>query len=120
MRKFLSLGLLCFSLICCKSKSVPETLIQPDKMKKILYDIHIVDGYISTIGTPDSARKVSAAYYKGIYKKFKVDSVTYTKSMDYYYKHPDLLTEMYDDIKADLQKTKVALEKKPAKPAIKK
>jgi hypothetical protein len=89
-------------------------------MEKILYDIHIVDGYISTIRNPDSAKKVSAAYYKGVYKKFKVDSVTYTKSMDYYYKHPDLLTEMYDDIKANLQKTKTRLEKVPAKPAVKK
>jgi hypothetical protein len=120
MRKFLSFALLCFSLICCKSKAVPETLIQPDKMKKILYDIHIVDGYISTIQNPDSGKKVSAAFYKGIYTKFKVDSALYTKSMDYYYNHPDVLTEMYDDIKADLQKTKTALEKKPVKPAVKK
>jgi hypothetical protein len=120
MRNFLALGLLCFSLICCKSKEVPPRLIQPDKMGKILYDIHVADSYVSTISKPDSAKKVSAAYYKGIYKKYQVDSVTYTRSMDYYYKHPDMLTDVYDTIKQNLQRTKTKLEKVTVKPKLKK
>jgi hypothetical protein len=120
MRNFLALGLLCFFLISCKSKGVPKEFIQPDKMTKILIDIHIADSYISTMTKPDSAKKVSAAYYKGIYKKFNVDSVSYTRSMDYYYKHPDMLTGIYDDVKKDLEKTKAKLEKVPSKPVLKK
>ena len=119
MRKFLALGLLCFLLINCKSKEVPKALIQPDKMEKILIDIHIADGYISTITDADSAKKVSAAYYKGIYKKFRVDSASYTRSMDYYYKHPDVLSDMYTNIKKDLEKTKAKLEKVSVKPVLK-
>jgi hypothetical protein len=106
MRKFLSLILISLSFICCKSKEVPKAIIQPKQMEKVLYDIHIADSYITSIGNVDSAKKVSAAFYKGIYKKFKTDSVQYNKSMDYYYKHPDLLTEIYDQIKKDLEKTK--------------
>jgi hypothetical protein len=120
MRKFLALGLLCLFLISCKSKGVPKELIQPDKMEKILIDIHIADSYISTMTKPDSAKRVSAAYYKGIYKKFNVDSVSYTRSMDYYYKHPDMLTDIYDNVKKDLEKTKAKLEKIPSKPVLKK
>jgi hypothetical protein len=120
MRKFLALGLLCFLIISCKSKGVPKEFIQPDKMEKILIDIHLADSYISTMTNADSAKKVSAAYYKGIYKKFSVDSVAYTRSMDYYYKHPDMLTDIYDNIKKDLGKTKTKLEKVPAKPVVKK
>jgi hypothetical protein len=115
MRNFLALGLLCFFLICCKSKEVPNTLIQPDKMAKILFDIHIADSFVSTITKPDSAKKVSAAYYKGIYKKYQVDSVSYTRSMDYYYKHPEVLTDVYDTVKRNLQQMKTRLEKVPVK-----
>lgn len=120
MRKFLALSLICFFLISCKSKGVPKEFIQPDKMEKILIDIHITDSYISTMANPDSAKKVSAAYYKGIYKKFNVDSVSYTRSLDYYYKHPDKLTDIYNKIKKDLGIAKAKLEKNPYKPVLKK
>lgn len=106
MRKFILLIFISLSLICCKSKEIPKEIIQPGKMGKILYDIHIADAYISSIGDADSAKKVSSAFYKGIYIKFKTDSAQYSKSMDYYYKHPDLLTDMYEKIKTDLEKTK--------------
>ncbi len=106
MRKFLSLIFTCLFLICCKSKEIPKDIIPPKQMEKVLYDIHIADAYITTIGDTDSAKKVSSAYYKGIYKKFKTDSVAYNKSLDYYFRHPDLLTDIYERIKTDLQKNK--------------
>lgn len=116
MRKFLSLIFISLSLICCKSKEVPKELIQPKQMEKILYDIHIADAYITTIGDADSARKISSAFYRGIYKKFKTDSVQYSRSMDYYYEHPAILTEMYEKIKTDLEKTKQKQDTVSVKP----
>lgn len=110
MKKILFLGYLFLVIYGCKSP-IPKDIIQPDKMGKILYDIHIVDGYISTMPNPDSAKKVAASYYKGVYKKFDVDSVSYTKSMDFYYKNPEIMTEMYKKIQADLKKTKAKTEK---------
>ncbi len=106
MRKFLSLIFISLFLISCKSKEIPKEIIQPKQMEKILYDIHIADAYITTIGDSDSAKKVSSAFYRGIYRKFKTDSVQYTRSMNYYYKRPELLTDMYERIKKDLEKTK--------------
>jgi hypothetical protein len=94
----------------CKSK-IPSNIIEPDKMQKILYDIHVADGYISTINLPDSARKVAAAYYKGIYKKFDVDSVKYNRSMNYYYAHPNDLDKIYKGISKTLEKQKKTMEK---------
>jgi hypothetical protein len=98
----------------CKPKT-PKNVIQPDKMSRILYDIHIADGYISTLSIPDSAKKVAASYYKGIYKKFDVDSVLYTKSMNYYYAHPDELSDIYGTVTTSLKKTKDSLDKIEAK-----
>lgn len=116
MRKLLSLIFVSLIFICCKSKEVPETLIQPKQMEKILYDIHLADSYITSIGDVDSAKRLSAAFYKGIYKKHKTDSAHYTRSMDYYYNHPDYLTQIYEQVKKDLEKTKKKQDTISAKP----
>lgn len=97
-------------LFGCKPK-IPKDIIEPDKMQKILYDIHVADGYISTILLPDSSKKVAAAYYKGIYKKFEIDSTQYNKSMDYYYAHPKDLDKIYKNISKTLESQKKTLEK---------
>jgi len=111
MRNFLCVGLVLILLSGCKSK-IPADIIQPEKMQVILYDIHIVDGYVSTLGADqDSAKRIAAAYYKGVYTKFAIDSVLYTKSMAFYYDHPEILTGMYDQVNATLKKSKDSLDK---------
>lgn len=110
MKKMLLLGFLFAVSLGCKSP-VPKEIIQPDQMQKILYDIHIVDGYINVMPNQDSAKKVAAAYYKGVYKKFGIDSVMYSKSMDFYYKNPEIMNEMYSKIQADMNKNKPKVEK---------
>ena len=93
----------------CKSKT-PDGIIELSRMEGILFDIHVVDGYISTIYVPDSARKVASAYYKGIYKKFDTDSAEYTRSLNYYYQNPEKLQEMYKVISARLDKQKASIK----------
>jgi len=110
MRNFLCIAMVVTIIAGCKSK-IPENIIEPIKVESVLYDIHIADAYISTISNQDSAKKVASAYYKGIYKKFKIDSASYTKSMNFYYDHPDILTEMYKNVNASLKKTKDSLDK---------
>lgn len=110
MKKILLAGLLLFVLSGCKSK-IPKDVIPPDQMSKILYDIHVVDGYINVMPSQDSARKVASAYYKGIYKKFGIDSASYTHSMNFYQKNPEVMSEMYATIKADMEKEKTKVEK---------
>ncbi|QNK63327.1 DUF4296 domain-containing protein [Pedobacter sp. PAMC26386] len=105
MRNFLCICLLLISIGGCKP-GMPSNIIKPDKMGEILYDIHMVDGYITSIPDPDSAKNTGAAYYKGIYKKFAIDSVQYTRSMNYYYDHPDVMNLMYEKITAKLTKAK--------------
>ncbi|KQR71060.1 hypothetical protein ASF92_06580 [Pedobacter sp. Leaf176] len=98
------------ALAGCRQK-MPPNIIAPDKMQNILYDIHVADGYISMIAMADSSRKVAAAYYKGVYKKFGIDSAKYAQSMNYYYKHPQDLEKMYKSIAQRLGKQQKAMEK---------
>jgi hypothetical protein len=110
MRRLCWAGLLLFLVAGCKPE-VPKDILQPEEMAPVLYDMHIADGYISTIPIPDSARKVGASYYKAIYKKYGIDSARYTKSMNYYYDHVDLLSGIYKDVTADLKKSKDSIDK---------
>lgn len=84
-------------LYACKP-GIPKEIIQPDKMEKVLFDIHVVDGYISTMSNKNTAMLTASSYYKGVYKKFDIDSAIYAKSMTYYYSHPDVLDKLYESV----------------------
>lgn len=71
-----------------------------------MHDIHIADGYIQTIYVPDSAKKVAASFYGGIYKKFGIDSALYSKSLDYYMLNPRVMDGIYGKVTAALTKEK--------------
>ncbi|MFD2581022.1 DUF4296 domain-containing protein [Pedobacter vanadiisoli] len=103
-------GLMTVILWCGCKPSIPDDIIKPDKMEKILYDIHIVDGYVANIYMVDSAKKVAAAYYKGIYKKFGIDSAQYNKSLLWYNTNPKELETIYKNIQKSLTKQKKAVE----------
>ena len=64
-------------------------------MAKVLYDIHMADSYMNMLTRQILLKIIAAAYYKGIYKKFGIDSALYTKSMDYYYTDPKALNDIY-------------------------
>ena len=110
MRRLVWTLVVLFFMFGCKPKA-PEGVIDRETMEQILYDVHLVDGYLSTIYLQDSARKVGAAYYSGIYKKYNTDSVQYTKSLNYYNSNPDQLQEIYKSISKKLENQKVSLKK---------
>ncbi|WP_316831588.1 DUF4296 domain-containing protein [Pedobacter aquatilis] len=110
MRRLITVLVIASIIVGCKEK-MPPNIIAPDKMQNILFDIHVVDGYISTIALPDSSKKVAAAYYKGIYKKFGIDSAKYAQSMSYYYQHPKDLDKIYKNITQRLSKQQKKMEK---------
>lgn len=103
MIRFLMAFLVVATVISCKP-GIPKDIVQPNQMEQILYDIHVVDGYVSFIPVPDSAKKITAPIYKGIFKKYGIDSAQHAKSMAYYYQHPDILSKMYDRISERLKK----------------
>lgn len=105
MRNFLYIVIVFFLISGCKP-GVPKDIIQPDEMAKVLHDIHIADGYLGQIARPDSVKIIAAGYYKGIYKKYDIDSALYTRSMNYYYKDPKVLNDIYVKVTGQLTKEK--------------
>lgn len=117
MRRFLTAILLSIFFYSCKP-GIPKDIIQPVAMEKILFDIHLIDGYATTIASVsmDSTKKVIAPYYKGIYKKHGVDSALYTQSLNYYYQHPNLLKVIYEHVTNQLLKTRDKVASVPVDP----
>ncbi len=97
---FLIMMLLVFS---CKP-GIPNDVLKPQQMENILFDIHIVDGYLYTLPVNDSLKIIASAYYNGVYKKYGIDSATFTGSKNYYYQHTDLFKDMYANIVEKLEK----------------
>ncbi|WP_231459310.1 DUF4296 domain-containing protein [Pedobacter sp. Leaf132] len=110
MRNLIYFVLASAFLLACKEKR-PENITPPEKLQRILYDIHVVDGYISTIANSDSSKKVASAYYKGIFKRYGTDSAKHAQSMAYYYAHPTELAEVYKVISNKLERQKKVMEK---------
>jgi len=103
MQRFFAIIIICISFFACKP-GIPKEIIQPDQMEKVLFDIHVVDGYIGTITKQDTAKIVASSYYNGVYKKFNIDSATYNRSLNYYYNHPDLLNKIYENLSKTFEK----------------
>ena len=105
MKKFFAIISICVTFFACKP-GIPSNVIQPDKMEKILFDIHTVNGYIGVQSRPDTAKIVASSYIKGVYTKFEIDSASYTRSLNYYYNRPDLLNKIYENLNKQFEQAK--------------
>ncbi|SMC41355.1 DUF4296 domain-containing protein [Pedobacter africanus] len=110
MKNFLCIAMVFFFASGCKP-GIPKDIIQPEEMAKVLQDIHIADGYVTNTPHPDSIKVLAASYYKGIYKKYNIDSALYAKSMEYYNTDPKALNDIYLKVTAELTKEKNSILK---------
>lgn len=110
MKQFTYVTLLFLLIAGCKP-GVPKDVIQPEEMAEVLQDIHLVDAYVGTLANVDSTKVKAASYYKGVYKKYGIDSALYTKSLNYYQEDPRELDKLYTVILADLNASKTAIVK---------
>lgn len=111
MNRIFAILLICVALYACKP-GIPNDVIQPDKMEKVLFDIHSVDGYIGSLQKPDTAKIVASSYYKGVYKKFDIDSATYLRSLNYYLERPDLLNKIYENLMKEFDEARKRNDKR--------
>jgi hypothetical protein len=117
MSRFFSAIVICTLLYACKP-GIPKHIIQPEEMEKILYDIHVIDGFSATfsMAAPDSMKKIISPYYTGVYKKHGIDSAKYNQSLNYYYEHPEVMKLMYDHVTQQLSKAKEKATKLATQP----
>lgn len=68
------------------------------KMVELMTDIHLVDGFVSTVMYNDTLKINKKDYYQSVYRKHKTSEAVYLKSLKYYSKDPQLLDTLYDRV----------------------
>jgi hypothetical protein len=102
MRKLnLLLLAFCFVILSCKEDVVtkPKNLIERDKMVAIIYDLSVLEAAKSQTSGIYHYPK-SSQFLK---EKYKVDSLTFAQSSQYYASDMKEYKKMYDEVKARLQ-----------------
>ncbi|MGV3509985.1 MAG: DUF4296 domain-containing protein [Sphingobacteriaceae bacterium] len=102
MRRLLLLFFVYVFLSAC-GDDTPDGIIDKETMVPLLTDLHLADGYASSI-YGDSVNEKSAVVYKALYKKYGTDSLGLRKSLDYYIKHPEKLEPIYKQVETSLQR----------------
>lgn len=96
----------------CKD-SVPEQIISQDDMVPVLRDLHLANGYTSSM-YGDSANSKIASIYQALYKKYDIDSITLRRSISFYAQSPEKLEVIYTQVQAQLLSYKSAEQKRIA------
>lgn len=113
MRYFFLVLIFIFS---CKSKtSVPDDVLQPNKMETVLQDLMrsdvFVDDYILSRDTTLNKDATHIDYYNQVFALHKISKEEFQKSFNYYKSHPALLETVMDSI----GKTKAPTKLLPSK-----
>lgn len=113
-RLFALLLFSCFLLLSCskKEEKIPETVIPKEKMVLVLVDIHLAEAG-SQFNVPfDNSTNIKQAYYQFIFKKHKITYPQLMKSWTFYTEHPEIFSEVYNEVITELSKKQAAAESK--------
>ena len=93
-------GLMCFSCgIDQKKEEIPSEIIEPQKMKEILWDINLMESNLRRRvdigeGTKSLQREEDLNF---ILSKHEVNDSVFDKSYNYYATHPELMKKILED-----------------------
>ena len=110
MKKITSTIIALFVLVSCNNAPIakPENLIEEKVMTDILYDLMLLDAIKSQ--NPYDTIKKNIKPKEFIFKKYKIDSIQFVKSNQYYISQIDEYKKMYDAIHERLENEKKANE----------
>jgi len=96
-RLFFVIAALFFLVVAC-SKSKPKGILSDREMSDLMIEVYILDSYLNNLPI-DSGRKVMPVLYQQLFDKFKMDSTTFVKNLDYYYGNPVELEKVNNKVK---------------------
>lgn len=102
MRIIMIVFLLLGMISCTEKNAVPDGVIPPSKMEKVLWDMMLADRFSTLYILKDSAKLDEKAetfkMYDRVFQVHGVDKETFTKSFRYYMERPDLTKIIMDSI----------------------
>jgi hypothetical protein len=105
-------------LTACNLNKKPAGILDEKQMVGLLTDLHIVDGYVSSILYVDTlkVKMTGRDYYASVYKHHNTTKPIFEKSLKYYSNQPVLLDSLYSQVERNLTaKQKRALKQEEDK-----
>ncbi|HEY0091784.1 MAG TPA: DUF4296 domain-containing protein [Flavobacterium sp.] len=110
MRKVLSILFLLLAFGCDPTNEKPDNLIGKEKMVDILYDLALLDAIKSQRPIYLEENGINPRNY--VYKKYKIDSIQFVKSNQYYSSDFVEYKQIYDEVAKRLESNKLKADPK--------
>ena len=110
-------GLAMLALCCCgnnKEFETPEGYLNPEKMRAIMVDLHMIEGAKAGISVVGDSLPV-AYFYEGLYQKHNITASQLDSNLQFYASHQQELDKIYENVINDLVQLEAQLEKDYAK-----
>lgn len=107
MRKFGWIILLGTTLMTGCGKSMPDEVIPPAKMEKVLYDYHLTLGLSSKLPSSEDHKK--QAYKNYLFKKHNITEAQFDSSMVWYTRNSQELSAIYQNLDKRFSREKTKL-----------
>lgn len=90
------------SLLSCSSKNkAPSSIIQPEEMKSVLWDVMRAQNLAISVSRSDTTTNTIAetkALTQRIFEIHKISAEDFNKSYNWYLRHPELMKVMFDSL----------------------
>lgn len=85
---------------CGGEDKLPPDTLSEQQMADILTDIHLAETRVNKLQlrSLDSSLMIFNRLKSDIWKKYKVDTVAYRDSYNYYMTHPERMTRIYENV----------------------
>lgn len=95
-------------LVSCSSKNkAPSSIIQPEEMKSVLWDVMRAQNLAVTVSRSDTTTNtiaVTKALTEKIFQIHKISAEDFNKSYNWYIRHPELMRLMFDSLYSQKQR----------------
>jgi hypothetical protein len=109
MRISVFICLLALLASCVAKEAVPRDVIQPDKMKLVMWDMVRADEFLSAyVFAKDSTldkKKASDSLYAVVFKLHHISPADFSKSFQFYRTHPNDMKALVDSINSSVANT---------------
>src|SRR5690606_13405973 len=102
MQRLILIILSSFFLILSSNRSKPKGILSERRMADLMTDVHLADGYLTTLLVA-SSRKVIDGLYDGIFQKYGIDSAAFRKNINYYLGNPIVTKDLYAEVTKKLR-----------------
>ncbi|TDH18308.1 DUF4296 domain-containing protein [Segetibacter sp. 3557_3] len=86
---------------CNSQSSVPDDVLPPNQMKKIVFDLLRADEYVTSYVFKDTSfnrKQETIRMYEHVFLVHKISRDEFFKSYQYYQEHPDKHKVMFDSL----------------------